>query len=240
MRGSSDKILLVMRAPRRKGKSVEGIYNELVAELKDILDIEVWHYDDSAGIVSNLWAIKKRCPAVVHITSDMYYLLPLLSGVRRVMTIHDIGRFKELHGIRRFIYKWLILKLPAICADAIIVVSEYTKTDVLRYIGKSFASKISVIYNPVPGLFRFQPKQFNTGTPVILQVGTAKHKNLERIAHALKTIPCELIIIGELTERQHGVLTENGIKYSQYVDLNPEEVYQKYIECDIVAFVSLH
>ena len=85
----------------------------------------------------------------------------------------------------------------------------------------------------------FRPLPFNASCPRILQVGTAPHKNLERVAQALKGERCVLHVVGRLSPRQRQFLDDLGIRYENGVDLSDEELLRAYEEADLVVFVSL-
>ncbi len=235
-----DKIVLVFRDPSRQGTSVEEIYSGLLNELKKRIDIEAYYYDDSRSVLSNCRSIRDRNPGIVHITSDVYYIVPFLGRAKTVITIHDIGRFKTMKGIRRWIYKLIWLKMPTSLADGVITVSNYTRENVLKYLGAKLADKVNVIYNPVPTGFRYWPKTFNVDCPEILQVGSAIHKNLDRVIKALKGIHCRLVIIGRITPQQKTLLEENEIDFRQFSSISYEDVQKQYGSCDMVTFVSIH
>ncbi len=236
----SDKVVLVLRDPKRKGHSVEAIYEGLFAKLRERIHIEPYYYNDEQGMWANRKSILDMQPKVVHITSDMYYLVPWLGKTKKIITIHDIGRYKELNGIRKWLYKLIWLTLPMYFADKVITVSEFTKNDIINRVASGYASKTDVIPNPVHPLFKFQPKGFNQERPIVLQVGTAPQKNLERIIPALEGISCQLQIIGKINIQQRVLLEQHHIDYAEFSSLSYEEVVKKYAESDMVTFVSLH
>lgn len=233
-------MVLVFRDPRRKGKSVEGIYESLLQDLKPYLNIESYYFDDTLSFWTNRKKILKLKPALVHITSDIYNLVPFLDKTKTIITIHDLGRYKEFKGIKQWIYRFLWLQWPAKKCDAIVSVSAYTMQDILVAIGSNFAKKVSVIHNPVPKGFHFSEKFIQTQTPVILAVGTASNKNIDRLIEAVNGITCMLVFVGELTKTQEQILASQKTDFICYKDLTAEEIKIKYEECDLVYFVSLH
>ena len=75
------------------------------------------------------------------------YTCPLfLPGIRSVVTIHDLSFFplEKLYPLSRRLFK-PIIHLSIRASDTVIAVSEFTKKDILRYIGP-FEHKIKVIY----------------------------------------------------------------------------------------------
>ncbi len=233
-------VLLVFRDPDRKGTSVEEIYQGIFHEFKTQMDIAIYFYNDQKGMYRNIKAILAFNPDVIHVTSDIYFIVPWIRNRKTIITIHDIGRYKELTGIKKWVYRWIWLKWPALKADKIITVSDFTKRDLQKLLPQSLSSKLIRIYNPVPVLFKPQPKEMNGSYPTILQVGTNPNKNVEKVIQALAGIPCHLILIGKLSPYQVQLLQHSKIDYSDFSGLSYEEVCRKYIQSDLVLFVSTH
>ena len=212
----------------------------LKKELDPFFTIQVYYYDDQKSMLRNIKSIRQLRADLIHVTSDVYFITPFLGKAKKIITLHDIGRYKELKGLKRQIYLWMFLRLPVIFSDVVVSVSDYTSQDLIRHIRLGIEKKIVRIYNPVPRIFKKTPSSNSNGTPVLLQVGTIHYKNLERVIQALHQVPCKLIIIGKLTSVQLKLLKENEIDYSNYVRLSYKQVYDKYVESDIVLFISTH
>ena len=76
--------------------------------------------------------------------------------------------------------------------------------------------------------------------PRILQVGTAAHKNIERVAAALEGRRCKFVIIGKLTQSQLVALESNRIDYENHVGISRAALVGQYQKCDMVMFPSLY
>lgn len=219
---------------------MEEIYMGLKKELDTFLTIQVYYYDDQKSILRNIHSIRKFKADIIHVTSDVYFITPFLGKVKKIITLHDIGRYKELKGLKKQIYLWVWLRWPVIFSDVVVSVSDFTSQDLIRHIRFGIENKIVRIYNPVPRIFKRTPVRHSNGIPVLLQVGTMHYKNLERVIQALHQVPCKMIIVGKLTSEQLELLKENEIDYANYVGLSYEQVFDKYAACDIVLFVSTH
>jgi glycosyltransferase involved in cell wall biosynthesis len=141
------------------------------------------------------------------------------------------------NGMAKQLMAWLYLKAPVYKTKFVTAVSETTKKDIINYTGVS-AEKICVIQDNVDSIFKPIQKIFNYTCPVILQIGTAPNKNLSRLTDAVKSISCKLVIIGSPGEREIEKLAENKIAYVIKSNLSADELYQEYVNADIVAFVS--
>jgi len=233
-------LLLVFRDPSRKGTSVEELYHGLLKEWQGKIDIGTYYYDDTKSVWQNARAIRQLCPQVVHITSDMYFIAPILGKAKKIITLHDIGRYKELRGWKRIVYLWIWLRLPVIFSDQVISISDFTSQDCIKHIGFGLKSKIQRIYNPVPLIFKHTPISNNKGKPQLLQVGTLLYKNLERVIPAMEGINTQLVIIGQLSPLQQSLLTKHKIDFINKVGLTYQQVMEEYVKADIVLFISTH
>jgi len=137
----------------------------------------------------------------------------------------------------RYIYKLFWLTFPEKKAQYITAISEATKRDIIRYTGCD-PDKVIVIPVAVPDHFKPLAKSFNSERPVLLQIGTATNKNIIRLAEAIQGMNCLLVIIGFLSEELKEHLAACRIDYVSRTNLTVEEIYEAYIECDIVTFVS--
>jgi glycosyltransferase involved in cell wall biosynthesis len=60
-----------------------------------------------------------------------------------------------------------------------------------------------------------------------------------RLAQALNGIKCKLVLIGHVDSSLREILQKSSVEYESYENLSHEEVFNKYIESDIVTFVSI-
>ena len=174
-----------------------------------------------------------------HITGDINFIAIFLRKRHTILTIHDVGYMKNRNPIARLILLWFWIRWPVRRSSIIAVVSHATKDELLKYVW-IHPAKIKVIHVPFSPLFESTPKEFNKKEPVILQVGTKLNKNLTRLIHALKDIPCKLEIIGNLTDSIVKELKENKINYQSSANLTEQEIVMKYKTSDIVSFVSTY
>jgi glycosyltransferase involved in cell wall biosynthesis len=139
------------------------------------------------------------------------YTSPLFHpGFASVVTIHDLSFFplSRLYPRGRRLFK-PIIKLSVLLADKIIAVSEFTKKDILRYVG-NFPDKISVVYEAAEERFSASvpaeaidnaKKKFGIAKEYVLFTGFLEpRKNLGRLLDAfaliVRDIPHQLVIAG--------------------------------------------
>lgn len=239
-----DKIQVVhfQRRPRPGANfSLEFIFEDVRQQLEDRVDFKVIvanHY--SNGIlnrVKNIIGAYRQQGQVNHVTGDIHYINLLFNRKRSVLTILDCRIMQSGGKLQRLLFKWLWLKLPVWKAQRVTTISEASKQDILKYTGCP-PTKVSVIPVAVSEMYQPSPKLFNENKPVLLQIGTAPNKNLERLFEAIHPIPCTLVIIGVLDDRHRHSLEKWGIHYENKSNLSPLEMYGEYIRCDLVTFVS--
>ena len=74
----------------------------------------------------------------------------------------------------------------------------------------------------------------------MLQVGTGRNKNLERVAAAASGLPVQLRIIGALGEEQRSLLHSLDLEWTSAEQLPGEEVIREYRDSDILVFASTY
>lgn len=142
-------------------------------------------------------------------------------------------------GIKRGIIKLFWYTLPVKKANMVTVISEKTKEELLQNV-KVSSKKIRVIPNCVSKDFAYRQRVINVLRPVLLCVGTKPNKNLEGIIKAVKDISCELAILGKINDQQKRLLSDIAIPFSEYYDLEKEEIINLYRNCYILIFPSTY
>lgn len=189
--------------------------------------------------IRNLFDAAKHQAQINHITGDVHYLAVALPKRRTLLTMHDCASLERLSGWRHKVLKFVWFTLPIRRAGLVSVISESTRRELLRHV-KCDPSKIRVVHCCVGSDFAPVPKSFDESNPVILQMGTAANKNLERVIEALAGLPCRLNIIGILTVSQRVRLEQHKIRYTNIPRATDAEVVQAYEACDMVIFASTY
>ena len=184
------------------------------------------------------WRHRPPGPGLTHITGDVHYLALVLPVRSTLLTIHDCTILQQTRGWRRWLiwFFWFYLPVRRLCY--ITVVSEETKRSLLEWVSVN-PRKIHVIPNGLIGDFHPKTTPFQSELPTILVVGTTPNKNLYRVIEALKIIPCQLCILGELQPAQELALQNARLSYTQKTGLNRAEVARVYSSCDFLLYPSL-
>ena len=237
-------VALYLRHPRGGAFSIERVFRDVRAAMPpDVQCRTVVSPFESRGIVDLLRCIRfarQQQGEINHITGDIHYAALGLSRSRTILSIHDCRRYFMLRGLRRLLYRILWFDLPlAHCAQAT-VISEATKRELLRVCPWLPAGRVSVVPDPVSPAFRPAPTGRTADVPRILQVGTAPNKNVLRVAAALSGIPCELRIIGGVSQDLRRALAKEGVNWSASERLSDSELVGEYRDCDLVVFASTY
>jgi glycosyltransferase involved in cell wall biosynthesis len=172
-----------------------------------------------------------------HITGDVNFLALGLPSNRTILTIHDCGFMHLYTGWRRDLLKWFWLKLPVQHCRYITAVSQATKDEIIKYTNCP-AAKIRVIPTIISTRFVYSPATTVPERPMILHIGTAENKNLERHIKALAGLPVQLYIVGNLKPHQKSLLEEYQIDYQNDYNLSDEALLALYKACSLVLFAS--
>ena len=169
------------------------------------------------------------------------YRLAVKKAYHRADRLHDCVMLHRypVSNPRYWLMKWLWYDLPVRKADAVTVISEHTKKELLHFT-KCDPEKIRVIPNFVDPSFRPFPFTFRKELPCLLFVGSTPNKNLERLVQAIEGISVRLEIVGSLSEEQSALLFKYRIDYRQSAGLSEEALLEKYKECDLLVFPSVY
>jgi glycosyltransferase involved in cell wall biosynthesis len=174
-----------------------------------------------------------------------HYVLPVLTGRRSVVTIHDCIHLmfpQYLPNRAAYGYARASIWSAARRSSRILTVSESSKRDILRFFDVP-AAKIDVIYNAIDDRFNLQPpeeemvrvrERYQLHGDFVLYAGNVKpHKNLERLIEAFHLVrrggltDVKLVIIGDevskYAELRRAVHRHNLHKYVRFLGYMPDE-----------------
>src|SRR5579863_5498016 len=224
-------------------KIFHGIQSEIKKENKFTVDEKFLPYTSHwSHIRNNIAFVKKFQSDVNHITGDIHYsILGCSSTNLNVLTIHDcvLLRHYPKSNPRYWIILWLWYKLPVKKADVVTVISENTKIELIHFTNCP-QEKIRVIPNFIDPLFTRRQKLFASDRPVLLFIGTAPNKNLERTIRAISGLQIELCIVGYTDEKQLELLKQQKVRYRTMNNLTDEQMRNAYATSDILLFPSTY
>lgn len=237
-------VLLLMRA-ESPAHSIERLFETLAPLLSANFEIQVVRVPcQSRGILRcarNLIFTARQRADIIHVTGDIHYCALAIRRQRCILTIHDLCSIYRLNGVRKRIFSAFWYSLPLRWVPYVTVISEETRRQLEHYFPES-VGKIEVIPNCVDVAFKKNYRTARTGIGEfqVLQVGTGKNKNLERVAAAASGLPLRLRIIGPLSDRQCSLLRSLDLDWTSAQRLSGEEVVREYLESDLLVFASTY
>lgn len=233
------KIIIILRKKTEGENSMEEIAYSLKNQMNDTVSLYQLPYDSHrlVSIIKNIHCVKRLKADIFHVFSiSEGYLVPFLKNC--LLTCHDVNTIKYLKKKwKQKVYLFINVILPSLFAKKITCVSSQTKNE-FESIIPLVRKKLLVINNPINKGIQTKRKEFNQDYPIILHIGTAYRKNLNKVIESLKDIPAKLVIVGKLKEDQILLLQENKICYDNEVDISFERIIQLYECSDIVSFPS--
>lgn len=231
-------VTYLFRESRSGNFSIEELFSNISKEVARKHEVHNF-YCKSADRFGNIRDVRKLASDIYHITGDVNYLSYGLPASKTILTVHDIGHFERtLKGYKRFIYKQIWLSLPLRRVRKITTISEFTKQRLMHHF-KLPDSKIEVIHNPVPlQIFKRVDKAQMSPVPKILQIGGGHNKNVDHLIEAVRGLNVELLLIRKVDPALSQKMDAYGIRYKYYPLLSYEQVYEKYVEADMLYFAS--
>lgn len=233
----------VHRKPRRLGNfSMEATFRRLHHAWKECPPSEHTVSEFSKGILPRwrIWCeVRKLDADILHITGDINFacIAQRRRGRKVVLTIHDVGMLDEGSWVMRALKTWFLLLWPSKSCDAIIVVSDTTKQDILSRCSYP-KHQIHVIPSFISSHFRERESQPSGGPQRILHIGTAANKNLDGHIAALDGTGLHLTIIGEPNKENRRQLESADLSFDVRTGLSEEEMQAAYAESTALLFCS--
>lgn len=233
------RVCYVFRDPILKGTSIEEIFLGIGKKINNTGSIKVsnFFYNSKVSLFKNIIELRKVNADVYHIPGDVHYLTPFLFGFKVINTIQDIGTYKNLKGIKKYLYGLLWIVIPYFFSNIVTSTSRFNLDDLKKYFN---FTKITLINNPVSPQIQYKPKKDISTKPNVLQIGCHPHKNLEGLIKSIVGLECKLIIIGHLSKQQKNLLELSMINYVNYHGISFKKVIDCYDRSDIVVFASFH
>jgi len=218
-----------------------------IPHLTTRLDTKPWRFSALLGQLSHI-PQDRMFPGIdlFHATD---HLLPRLSRVKSVFTLHDLI-FRLYPETHKPLNRWfLTLMMPRFlqAAGAVIAVSQHTKRDAMDFYGIDEA-KIHVIYEGVSSRFRPAPVQamarvrqtYKLPEQFILSLGTIEpRKNLSSLLEAYRVLrnrgsESGLVIVGK-----KGWLYEGFFRRLRELGLENEVLFTGFVpDADLPAICS--
>jgi glycosyltransferase involved in cell wall biosynthesis len=231
------------RRPFPHQYSIEQVFDVVREHLPDRFDVvKVVAARHSTGTVNRVVSIldaRRRQGDVNHIVGDVHFLALGLDPTRTVLTIHDAEFMERANAMKRWLYRWLWLRLPVRRSRVVVVPTEAVAEDLRRYV-RFPAAKIRVIPDPVAPDFAepSRPPPTHADERRVLVVGTRSNKNLERSIRALEGMGVKLVVLGPLDDAQRTLLAERAVAFEEHAGVPRQTVVELYRSADLLLFPS--
>ncbi|MCU4185697.1 glycosyltransferase [Acidiferrimicrobium sp. IK] len=242
--GDERRVVQVMRRPFPGHYSIERVFEQLRPELRrQGYDVEAVTVSDfSQGFRPRLRAALEAArihAPVVHVTGDITYAALLRRRRGTVLTVHDTEFLDRAGPAKRFVYKWLWLRLPVWRAEAVTVVSDATRAD-LEALVRTRPGKVRVVPNPVSAALVAAPEQPRPvpPEPVVLMIGTRPNKNVVRSLEALTGTGCRVVLVGDPNAEEAAAIDRSGLPVEVRTDVDDDGLRACYEDCDVLLFAS--
>ncbi|SDJ35167.1 glycosyltransferase family 4 protein [Chryseobacterium jejuense] len=239
------KIFYLDRKVNPNERSFEKLFSYIKEYVKSnkitIENIENPYDNGIVNLFRSIFFFRKQIHKndIVHITGQIHFASIALKTNKIVLTVHDLGLYRELPFLRSFIFKLFWIYLPFRKVKIITVISEKTKEEIIKFM-PSVENKIIVIPNCVTIEKAEEKVKESKDLCNVLIVGTRSNKNIERAVQALINLPIKVIIVGKLAEDINEVLISNNINFENYYNIAEAELLQLYKNADILLFPSLY
>lgn len=248
------------------GKNTEGIFKDLTFKNLKIIVFPINTNNSILRIITENSLLNFYCLLLgLNITHHFCNYIPRIFFTKSIVTIHDLGGFfyhesypeyKDMHKYYKYMKKELAYTLKK--AYKIIAISNFTKSEILKYYPQINAEKIEVICQSLDTrknknfIAQITLEQLEINKPYILSISVIRpHKNMtilidifNKIKEKYK-IPHLLVIAGGIQLKTNDFLDaintspyKQDIKYLGYVKNDVLPVLYKNASCFV--FPSLY
>jgi glycosyltransferase involved in cell wall biosynthesis len=188
------------------------------------------------AIIRNIVFAHRNSSAVNHVTGDCHYAVLGLPRATTVLTIHDLVGLQRYRGVKRWLYRLWWFSVPCWWVARITTISNATLAELVSTL-PGIASRVSVVYNPLPdGIY--QAPRLNLPGLRALQIGTGWNKNLLQAAKGVAVSGGVLRIIGRLSSGQREALDALDLHWENFFDQTPREMMEHLQWCTCLLFLS--
>ena len=242
--------------------------NTLFYLLGDIRELESFNWSKETNVVlincvSPIYSFEEQIEIYQKIPRDTllfwspHYNIPLFYRGKLLVTVHDLFHIampQFVKGYHKQLYAKIMFKAISKKANSIISVSDFTKNEFNKFVGKT-KQEIHAIHNGVDESWFSSQKQkdFHHKKPFLLFVGNIKpHKNLGSLLDAFKLImdiiPHDLIILG----KKEGFITGDSDIFVKALEQkervhffgefdNDSEIFRQfYLNADVLILPSFY
>lgn len=239
------KIIFLTRKFNKMEISFEKLFKLLYKDFRtkgvDVVKLENPYGSGIINLLKSIIFFRKTINStdVVHITGQIHFAAIALRTEKIIITVHDLGLYRQLSNFRLFIFKIFWIYLPFKRARYIVAISNKTKQEIVSLM-PSVSNKVIVIHNCLTVEIENEYSKHYEKHNSILIVGTRSNKNLVRSLKALESLDVEVTIIGELNCQLKTMIKDYNLRCNNYSNLSEEDLRKFYKESNILLFPSTY
>lgn len=181
-----------------------GKKNELIC-LEKYNNVETVECNVKIYSIKEQFVLLKKIPEHTVVFWSPHYNIPILYRGLLLVTVHDVFHLAMKQFLSSKLQKYyakIMFKMVALKADKILTVSNFTKSQIIKYLKYKNENKIIVTHNGVDHSWFFDASLNNEKKNYIIYVGNVKpHKNLIKLLEAFEILQkredIRLIIVGK-------------------------------------------
>ena len=239
------KVNYLWRKPDANEQSIERLFSFVRAEINNFdiqaKDIKATGRGGVKNLLKDIYYFRNMVGKneIAHITGDVHFAAIALKTNKIIITVHDLGTYRQFSWYRYLIFYIFWIYLPFKRARYIVAISDKTKKEIIKAM-PSIAQKVIVIPNCITIDIEKKTTLKDNLKPKVLIIGTRENKNIERAICALEGLDVELIIVGKLSNEQVNLLNEKKINYENSFNVTEKELIEIYRQSDYLLFPSVY
>ena len=239
------KVNYLWRKPDANEQSIERLFGFVRAKINNFdiqaKDIKATGRGGIKNLLKDIYYFRKMVGKneIAHITGDVHFAAIALKTNKIIITVHDLGTYRQLPWYRNLIFYIFWIYLPFKKATHIVAISDKTKKEIVKAM-PSVAHKVIVIPNCVTIDIEEKTELKGYLKPRVLIIGTRENKNIERAICALEGLDIELTIVGRLNNEQTNLLAEKKLDYKNSFNVTENDLIEIYRQSDYLLFPSLY
>jgi len=255
MGGAGQAGLELIQALGNRADDITVYGHSLARERLDDIPVDDSYFPIDSQLYGLFWE-QIILPRIIENSSADIFFCPTMNGPLRdintpvVVQVHDI--FRYMGDVSRLDKLRQRLRLPRMlsCADRIVTVSEFSKSEISEYIGVH-ESKIDVVYNGVDSIYFHEGNGDEIDLPekYLLYVGGQNaRKNISGLLHIFEVLKSEydidheLVVVGPNPKFFHNYPIDEVGDTDIYTTgfLTQDELKFVYTNADVFLFPSLY
>jgi glycosyltransferase involved in cell wall biosynthesis len=194
--------------------------------------------------IAEQFKVLRKIPKSTTLFWSPHYNIPILYGGKMLVTVYDVFHLampELVGGLHKRLYAKAVFKAVRQKAAAIITISNFTKEEFIRLVGKGRQEIYPIYIGVAESWFNIEKNNNPHDKPYLLYVGSVKpHKNLANLVEAFGSIigkiQHDLVIAG----RKDGFITADKKVESEAAKLGNRVHFTGYVNDEILRQYFIH